>query len=67
MPAASAAGEAIRRSPAPDAQANTAPINDAPVMNPRLRDRFSNPDKAPRWSAPAHCMTALLFAAWNNA
>jgi len=32
-----------------DPTAKTAPIRDAPVMSPRLRERLSMPEMAPRW------------------
>jgi len=49
-----------------DASANTAPITDAPVMSPRLRDRLSMPEMTPRWSGRTSIMTAVLLAAWNS-
>ena len=60
-------GAAAVMSLAPDAKANTAPIADAPVTSPRLRDRLSIPEITPRWSAPMPVMTAVLFAVWNSA
>ena len=52
MPAATAAGWAVATSTVADedatANANTAPITDAPVMSPRLRDRLSMPEITPR-------------------
>ena len=46
---------------------NTAPMADAPVIRPRLRDRLSRPDTTPRWSAVALAITAVLFADWKLA
>ena len=50
MPVATASGRAVVMSVVADASANTAPITDAPVMSPRLRDRLSMPEMTPRWS-----------------
>jgi hypothetical protein len=49
-----------------DANANTAPMTDAPVMSPRLRDRFSMPEMTPRRSGLISVMTAVLLAVWNR-
>jgi hypothetical protein len=67
MPLATASGGALVMSVAFDASANTAPMTDAPVMRPRLRDRFSTPEITPRWSGRTSAMTAVLLAAWNSA
>jgi len=67
IPAAIAAGRAVVMSLAPDASANTAPMTEAPVMSPRLRDKLSMPDVTPRWSGRIFVMTAVLFAVWNSA
>jgi hypothetical protein len=48
MPVATASGGALVMSVVLDASANTAPMTDAPVMKPRLRDRFSMPETTPR-------------------
>jgi hypothetical protein len=48
IPMATASGGAIVMFAAPEASANTAPIADAPVMSPRLRDRLSMPEMTPR-------------------
>ena len=50
MPAATASGRAVVMSLVADASANTAPMTDAPVMSPRLRDRLSMPEMTPRRS-----------------
>ena len=50
----------------PDANANMAPMAEAPVMSPRLRDRLRMPDITPRWSEGTSIMTAVLLADWNN-
>jgi len=49
IPPATASGLAVVMSAARDA--NSAPIIDAPVMSPRLRDRLSIPETTPRCSA----------------
>jgi hypothetical protein len=64
IPAATATGRAVVMSLVADASLNTAPITDAPVMSPRLRDRLSMPDMTPRWSGWTSIMTAVLLAAW---
>ena len=46
--------------------ANTAPITEAPVMSPRLRDRLSRPETTPRRSGWTSIMTAVLLAAWKS-
>ena len=50
-----------------EANANTAPIADAPVSSPRLRDRLSKPEMTPRRSWPMPDITAVLLAVWNSA
>jgi hypothetical protein len=50
-----------------DARANTAPMTDAPVISPRLRDRLSMPEMTPRWSGRTSVMTVVLLAVWNSA
>ena len=50
-----------------DASANTAPMTDAPVINPRLRDRLSIPDTTPRWPCATPVIIAVLLEAWNSA
>ena len=67
IPMATASGRAVVMSVVPDASANTAPITDAPVMRPRLRDRLSMPEMTPRCSERTSFMTAVLFAVWNTA
>ncbi|MNY36687.1 hypothetical protein D3C86_1711910 [compost metagenome] len=49
-----------------EANTNTAPIADAPLISPRLRDRLSMPEMTPRCSGSTSSMTAVLLAAWNN-
>ena len=48
MPVVTSSGCADVMSATPDASANTAPMTEAPVRPPRLRDRFSRPDTTPR-------------------
>ena len=48
MPVATDSGLAVVMSVVADAIANTAPITDAPVISPRLRDRLSIPEITPR-------------------
>ncbi len=43
-------------------ECDTAPITDAPVMSPRLRDTLSMPEVTPRWSRRISVMTAVLLA-----
>ena len=50
-----------------DANANTVPMTDAPVMSPRFRDRLSMPEITPRWSGRMSVITAVLLAVWNRA
>jgi hypothetical protein len=50
-----------------NANTNTAPIMDAPVMSPRLRDRLSMPETVLRWSGRVSVMTAVLLAVWSSA
>ena len=50
-----------------EAAANNAPMTEAPVISPRLRDRPSKPARAPRRSGATSIMTAVLLAAWNIA
>ena len=52
IPAATASGRAVVMSVVADANTNTAPKADAPVMSPRFRERLSMPEVTPRWSAP---------------
>ena len=67
MPVATASGGGIVMPVVLDASANTAPMSEAPVIRPRLRDRLSTPETTPRWSGRMFDMTAVLFAAWNSA
>ncbi len=67
IPAATAAGGAVEASAEPVAKANSAPIADAPVMSPRLRDRLSIPEMTPRSPTSTSSMTVVLFAAWKSA
>ena len=54
MPVATASGCAVVKSTVAEAKANTAPMTDAPVTRPRLRDRLSMPaDDAPLVRADA--------------
>jgi hypothetical protein len=46
----------------PEASMKTAPIAEVPVINPRLRDKFSSPEMTPRCSGEVACITVLLFA-----
>ena len=62
MPAATAAGWAVVMSVVAEAKANTAPMAEAPVTSPRLRDRLSRPEMTPRWSAAMVAMMAVLLA-----
>ena len=48
IPVATASGRAVVMSLDADASANTAPITDAPVMSPRLRERLSMPENDSR-------------------
>ena len=66
-PVATASGPAVVMSLVADARVNTAPITEAPVMSPRLRDRFSTPEVTPRWSGGTSLMTTVLLAVWNSA
>ena len=50
IPVATASGRTVVMAVVADASANTAPMTDAPVMNPRLRDRLSRPEMTPRRS-----------------
>jgi len=63
IPVSTASGDAIVMSCVDDASANTAPMTDAPVMKPRLRDRLSMPEMTPRWSSRMFVMMAVLLAA----
>ena len=67
MPEATASGIAAAISVTAAPAANTAPIADAPVISPRLRDRFSMPETTPRCSAATSAIIAVLFAVWNSA
>jgi len=67
IPDATASGCAAVMSFAADANANRAPIADAPVRRPRWRDRPSIPAITPRCSGPTCVMIAVLLAAWNTA
>src|SRR3990167_5027441 len=57
IPLATACGCAVAMSLVAEANANTAPIADAPVISPRLRDRLSMPEMTPRWSEGTSVMT----------
>jgi hypothetical protein len=63
IPAATASGRAVVMLFVADASANTAPIKEAPVISPRLRDRLSMPEMTPRWSARVSSMIEVLLAA----
>jgi hypothetical protein len=67
IPVATASGRAVVMSIVADASANTAPIMDAPVTSPRLRDRLSMLEMTPRWSGRISVITAVLLAVWNSA
>ncbi|MCY1557683.1 hypothetical protein D9M68_945530 [compost metagenome] len=66
IPLETAKGCAVAMSLVAAANTNTAPIADAPVISPRLRDRLSMPEMTPRCSGSTSSMTAVLLAAWNN-
>lgn len=66
-PVATTSGRACVMVIVPEASANTAPITDAPVIRPRLRDRLSRPEMTPRCCAWMSAMTAVLLAVWNSA
>lgn len=67
MPATKDAGDAANTGFAAAPSANKLPITDAPVMSPKLRDKLSNPDITPRWSARIWVMIDVLLGAWKNA
>ncbi|MNR66871.1 hypothetical protein D3C85_1905900 [compost metagenome] len=67
MPVPMACGCALVRSDTPEPKANTAPINAAPVINPRLRDRLSRPAITPLCCELTPPMINVLLAVWNNA
>jgi len=67
MPVATAPACAVVMSTVADASANTAPITEAPLMSPRLRERLSMPDTTPRWPGATSAMAAVWLAAWNSA
>src|SRR3979411_1733867 len=67
IPVAPASGRAVVMSMDADASANTAPITDAPVMSPRLRERLSMPAMTTRWAGRGTDMTAGVLTAWNSA
>src|SRR5688572_20356782 len=46
---------------------NRAPIRDAPLTSPRLRDRASRPETSPRRPGLTCAIAALLLAVWNKA
>lgn len=48
IPIATASGRGVLAPLAPEANAKTAPMMEAPVISPRLRDRLSMPDMTPR-------------------
>jgi hypothetical protein len=58
---------AVVTSPVPAASENTAPMTDAPVISPRLRERLSMPEVTPRWSGLTSVMTLVLLAVWKSA
>jgi hypothetical protein len=47
IPVATVSGRAVVMLIVVDANANTAPMTNAPVMSPRLRDRLSMPERVP--------------------
>ena len=67
IPVATASDEAVVTSLVPDAYVNRAPITEAPVISPKLRERLSRPDMTPRSSGDMLIMTAVLLAVWNKA
>ena len=62
IPVATAAGGAVARSFVAAANVKTAPITEAPVISPRLRDRLSRPERTPRRSAAVFASTVVLLA-----
>ena len=56
-------GSAANRLTDEDPAAKTAPITDAPVIRPRLRDKLSIPEMRPRCSEIILLITAVLLAA----
>ena len=62
MPVATAWGCAVATLTVDEPSVNTAPITEAPVMSPRLRDMLSRPEMTPRCSGPTFAMTAVLLA-----
>jgi hypothetical protein len=60
-------GGAVLMSLVPAASENTAPMTDAPVISPRLRERLSMPEVTPRWSGRTPVMTLVLLAVWKIA
>lgn len=48
MPDVTASAPAVAISGAADARVNIAPMTEAPVISPRLRDRLSAPEMTPR-------------------
>jgi hypothetical protein len=67
IPIETASGRTVVMSIVPDANANTAPMTDAPVTRPMLRDRLSIPEMTPRCSRATPAMTSVLLAVWNSA
>ena len=66
IPVAIASALAVLMSRTEDASANTAPMTDAPVISPMLRDSASRPEMTPRSSGRTWLITAVLLAAWNS-
>ena len=67
MPDSIELGAALNRLAVDAPAAKTAPITDAPVIKPMLRDKLSIPEMTPLWSGITWVITAVLFAAWNRA
>ncbi|MNR66017.1 hypothetical protein D3C85_1893120 [compost metagenome] len=62
MPFATACDEANLISPVWVASINNAPMAEAPVINPRLRERLIMPEITPRCSGAACFIKAVLLA-----
>src|SRR5690606_20205704 len=62
-PLLTASGEARLRSPV--TQANSAANAQAPMISPRLRERFNRPAITPRRSGARSFITEVLLAVWN--
>lgn len=63
IPLAIAAGAAWANFSVPTPKSKTAPMTDAPAINPILRDRPSSPETVPRRSLATSASTPVLLAA----